>query len=127
MTDRSTRGLSLEKTEFTGNTSGWQALDYKVFVRKDTVTEKTSGGIIVPEDVKKQEAWNVQTGVIISMGSQAFTDGRRADGEFFEWGGKPKPGDRVMVKEFSGLTFTGSDGVGYMVFADKDIAGVSYE
>ena len=127
MTDRSSRGLSLEKTDFVGNTSGWQALDYKVFVIKDHVTEKTAGGIIVPEDIKKQEAWNVQTGVLVSMGSQAFTDGRRGDGEFFQWDIKPKPGDRVMTKEFAGLSFKGTDGADYMVFSDKDIAGVSYE
>jgi co-chaperonin GroES (HSP10) len=124
MKDRSARGLTLSDAEFDGNKSGWQALDYKVFVKKDKVEEKTEGGIIVPEDTKNQEEWNVQTGVIVSTGDLAFTDGRRADGELYQWSVKPKAGDRVITKEFAGLRFVGDDGDPYMVFNDKEIAGI---
>ena len=122
--DRSKRGLSLTEARFEGNTSGWQALDYKVIVKKDRVEEKTVGGIYVPTDAKNQEEWNVQTGVIVSCGALAFTDGRRANGELYEWPIKPKAGDRVITKEFAGLRFVGDDGEAYMVFNDKEIAGI---
>lgn len=124
MKDRSTRGLSLTEVKFEGNTSGWEAVDYKVFVRKDKVEEKTVGGILVPEDARRLEEWNVQYGTIVSHGDLAFTDGRRADGELYDWVPKPKVGDRVLMKEFTGQTFTGKDGETYMVFADKDIGGI---
>jgi co-chaperonin GroES (HSP10) len=124
MKDRSSRGMTLSDAEFDGNQSGWHALDYKVFVKKDEVQEKTEGGIIMPEDARKQEEWNVQTGIVVSCGDMAFTDGRRADGELYTWAVKPKPGDRVITKEFAGLRFIGDDGNPYMVFHDKEIAGI---
>lgn len=124
MKDRSKRGLTVTDAEFDGNKSGWQALDYKVFVKKDKVEEVTAGGIFVPTEAKDQEEWNVQTGVIVSVGALAFTDGRRADGELYKWDVKPKPGDRVITKEFAGLRFVGDDGDPYMVFNDKEIAGI---
>jgi chaperonin GroES len=124
MQDRSKRGLTLTEVEFKGNESGWQALDYKVIVKKDKVEEKTAGGIIVPEDAKNQEEWNVQTGIIVSMGELAFTDGRFSDGDTIKHLQRPKPGNRVITKEFAGLRFIGDDGEPYMVFNDKEIAGV---
>lgn len=124
MKDRSARGLSVTDAEFNGNQSGWEALDYKVFVKKDKVEEQTQGGIIMPKDVAAQEEWNVQTGVIVSVGELAFTDGRRPDGVLYQWERKPQPGDRVITKEFAGLRFVGDDDEAYMVFNDKEIAGL---
>jgi len=124
MKDRSKRGLTVSDAQFEGNQSGWVAVDYKVFVKKDRVEEVTEGGIIVPDDARNQEEWNVQTGVIVSCGELAFTDGRRGDGELHQWTVKPKVGDRVITKEFAGLRFVGDDGEAYMVFTDKDIAGI---
>ena len=124
MKDRSARGLTLSDAEFEGNTSGVEAVDYKVIVKKDKVEEKTSGGIYIPKDVSDQEEWNVQTGVIVSHGDLAFTDGRKKDHTLIPWSPKPKVGDRVITKEFAGLRFVGDDGDAYMVFADKDIAGI---
>jgi len=124
MKDRSARGLTLSDAEFDGNMSGVQAVDYKVIVKKDKVEERTEGGIIVPEEAKNQEEWNVQTGVVVSHGDLAFTDGRLSDHTLIDWNPKPKVGDRVITKEFAGLRFVGDDGDAYMVFADKDIAGI---
>jgi len=124
MKDRSKRGLTITDAEFDGNKSGWQALDYKVIIKKDKVEEVTSGGIYVPTEAKDQEEWNVQTGVIVSHGELAFTDGRRANGELISWAIKPKHGERVVTKEFAGLRFVGDDGEPYMIFNDKEIAGV---
>jgi co-chaperonin GroES (HSP10) len=124
MKDRSARGLTLSDAEFEGNESGMQAIDYKVVVKKDTVEEKTEGGIYVPKEVQSQEEWNVQTGVLVSMGDLAFTDGRKPNGELIHLHPRPKVGDRVITKEFAGLRFVGDDGDPYMVFNDKEVAGV---
>lgn len=124
MKDRSARGLTLSDATFEANTSGVEAVDYKVIVKKDKVEEKTSGGIFIPKDVSAQEEWNVQTGVIVSCGDLAFTDGRKSDHTLIPWNPQPKVGDRVITKEFAGLRFVGDDGDAYMVFTDKDIAGI---
>jgi co-chaperonin GroES (HSP10) len=116
--DRSARGLDIEKAQFTENTCGFEAVDYKVFVKKDTAKEKSSGGIIFANDLINQEAWTIMTGVIVSLGSFAFTEG----GE--DWPNRPTPGTRVMVKEYAGSKFVGKDGETYYVFTDKDISGV---
>ncbi len=124
MKDRSARGLSLSDAEYEGNTSGWQAVDYKVFVKKDKVEELTAGGIYTPQDLRDQEMWNVSTGVIISHGELAFTQGRKDTGELIYWQLKPKEGDKVMVKELTGMRFTGDDTDDYLVYTDKDIVGI---
>lgn len=124
MKDRSARGLTLTDARFEGNKSGYDAVDYKVFVKKDTVEEVTEGGIVMPTSVAKQEEWNVQTGVVVSMGDLAFTDGRLDDGTLIRIHPRPKVGDGVITKEYAGMRFIGDDGEAYMVFNDKDIGGI---
>ena len=125
--DRGKRGLTVTDAVFDGNKSGWQAVDYKVIVKKDVVEEKTSGGLFIPKEAREMEEWNVSTGVVISFGDLAFTQGRRDNGEMYHWNIRPKPGDRVMTKEFAGLKFVGDDDETYIMYADKDIAAVKVE
>lgn len=122
--DRGKRGIDVVPVKFERNTSGWEALDYKCFVVKDEIQELTGGGLIaVPQDVLEEEKWNINTGVLVSHGDLAFTQGRKPNGDFYHWDRRPKVGDRVMVKEFSGMKFIGDDGIEYYVFTDKDITG----
>ena len=123
--DRTARGLNIKEVNFEGNTCGFAAVDYKVFVRKDEVEEKTAGGIVIAADARDQEKWNVSTGIVVSHGDLAFTDGRKADGSLIHWAKKPQVGDRVMIKEYAGVTFQGADGNEYFVYNDKDIMGVA--
>ena len=124
MRDRSSNNLTLEQAEVVENTSGWQAVDYKLIVKKDAVREKTAGGIVVPEEAKMRERFNVPTGVVVSIGELAGTQGRRDDGELIYWRDRPTIGTRIMCKEFSGQFFTGDDDEEYIMITDKDIAGV---
>ena len=121
--DRSARGLTLVKAEVTENTSGWKAVDYKVIVKRDAV-QKHSGMIEVPEETRKLERWTVPTATLVDAGEKAFTDGRRADGEFYHWGRKPVLGTRVLIKEFEGTEFEGDDGETYVLLADNDIGAI---
>ena len=127
LADRSARGLSTTEVKFEGNTSGWSAVDYKCFVRKDKVEEKTVGGIVVPKSIQDQEEWSVDRGILVSHGHLAFTSGRRANGETYHWSPCPKVGDRVMVREHTGMRFKGDDGESYLIYTDKDIVGLANE
>lgn len=121
LTDRSARGLSTKQAEYNGNQSGWDALEYKVIVKKDSVEETTAGGIYVARDVAKAERWTVMEGVIVSQGNLAFTERRKPNGELLYWDPKPEPGDRVQFSQYSGVAFEGDDGEEYVVFQDKEI------
>lgn len=122
-TNRSARGLSLRDAEYSGNTSGYEAYEYKCFVLKDEVEEVTAGGIVLTNDLRDREKWTVSTGILVSCGDLAFTDGRDAHGEPIPWARKPQLGDRVMIKEYAGQTFKGKDGKEYFVYRDTDLMG----
>ena len=125
MQDRSKRGLSLKQAVYDGeNLSGWEAVDYKVIVKKDAVQDTTVGGIAIPEEAQSKERWEVQTGVIVSFGSLAFTQGRQANGEFYHWNPIPAPGNRVLMSEYAGTEFEGADGEKYILVKDKDIGAI---
>jgi co-chaperonin GroES (HSP10) len=116
--DRSARGLDIEKATYDGNTSGYDAVDYKVFIKKDKAKETSDGGIFFATGIVEQEAWTIMSGVICSMGQFAFTE------KGVEWPNRPAPGTRVMIAEYAGNKFPGKDGETYHVFTDKDIIGV---
>lgn len=124
LADRGKRGLDVTDAKFEGNTSGWDAVDYKILIKKDKVEETTDAGIVIPTDLVAQESWNIDTGVLVSHGDLAFTQGRKPNGEFYHWNRKPEVGDRVMVKSYTGQYFKGDDGEQYHIFTDKDIIGV---
>jgi len=131
-TDRSKSGYEVAKALWDGiNHSGFQAVDFKIFVRKDEVKETTTeAGIILSGESVQREKWNVDTGVIVSCGDQAFRTnlvvqkGAGRPPEPIYWEPRPKPGDRVQVREHTGMSFKGKDGKEYFVFTDKDIIGV---
>ena len=124
LADRGKRGLTVSDAEFQGNESGWNAVDYKLLVKKDRVEEQTKSGLFIPSEAREQEMWNISTGVLVSAGGLAFTQGRTEGGDLIYWEPRPKIGDRIMVKEFTGQFFKGADGDEYHVFTDKDIIGV---
>lgn len=113
MQSRTASGLQTKEVEFQGNTSGWDAYDYKVIVKRDAV-ENTYGesGIVIADDVIDREEWTVTKGVIVSIGSKAFSD----------WPERPNEGQRVMIQEYVGQRFIGEDGEKYLIVNDKEIA-----
>ena len=88
-------------------------VEFKVIVKQHQIEEKSSGGIILPEDIKKREQIAETKAVIMAVGGNAFSD--------FE-GIVPEVGDTVIVRKYAGYTVTGSDGVEYQVCNDKDIS-----
>lgn len=113
MKNRSASGLDTRAVSFISNTSGWEAYDWKVIVKRDEV-EKTYGevGLIMPDEVVDREEWTVSIGTLVSIGGKAFSD----------WPEAPKEGDRVLMQEHVGQRFIGQDGEKYLIVNDKEIA-----
>jgi len=123
MKDRTSKGLNVVEVDFQGNTSGWEAYDYKVIIKRDEVKETYGdSGIVIAEATRDTEEWTVTKGVIVSLGHQAFTDGRGKDGELVYWDNRPEVGQRVMIKEYAGQKFIGEDGEKYLIVNDKEVA-----
>lgn len=72
-------------------------------IRPDTVEEKTTGGIFLPDIVKDRQQSAIDRGVLVSTGEGFFQDYP---------GPIPKIGDRVIYGRYSGslITITDSDG-----------------
>lgn len=79
---------------------------HRIIVRRDPVEETTAGGIIVTtsESARKLEAANCQTGVIISIGPDAWKAFRMIDENGKEKNGRPwaTPGDYVLFAKYAG-------------------------
>ncbi len=113
MLNRTASGLQTKEVAFIGNTSGWEAYDYKVIIKRDSVDETYGdSGIVISADVRDREEWTVTKGVIVSIGSKAFSD----------WPVAPNEGQRVMIQEYVGQRFIGEDGEKYLIVNDKEIA-----
>jgi co-chaperonin GroES (HSP10) len=116
--DRSSRGFTVTESLAKENTSGWNPTRYTVLLRKDNVEEKTAGGIVITSDLRETEEWTVTTGVMVAMGSLAFTENGSP------WEDRPVVGQRVRIKEYTGQRFIGDDGEKYLQVNDTDIIGV---
>lgn len=83
------------------------------------VEEKSSGGIIIPDQTKDRDQFAQMEGVLIACAPLAFTYGEWANASDI-----PKPGNRVMFARYAGAVWKGKDGKDYRIVNDKDIAAV---
>ena len=108
------------------NPSGIRPCEYNVLVKPYVVEEKTSGGIILPEDVKAKDE-NAQTkGQVVAMSPMAFAN---PDWPEDMASSKPMVGETVMYARYAGASskITGKDGVEYILIKDQDITAVFEE
>ncbi len=98
------------------NETGMVPVEYKVLVKLDPVEEKTSGGIILPEDRKERDQMAATAGTLIAVGGNAFED----------WNGrKPGVGERILISKYAGQTPKAGDTESlYRFCQDKDIIAV---
>jgi chaperonin GroES len=98
------------------NQSGVQPVDVKVLVLPDPVSEKSVGGIYLPDAAKEKEEWRTVKGTLVAMGGDAF----------YDWKGEPIPqiGDRIYIAVNSGMVIPGVDGQKYRMLNDRDIVGI---
>lgn len=85
-----------------------------VLVLPDKVEEKTEGGIYLPPTVQEQEQAAATSGIVISIGPQAWKD--LDDGK--PWAAI---GDRVNYPRYAGVVMKGNDDVEYVLINDNDI------
>lgn len=109
--------------EYSGkNESGFEPLNDIVLVLPDQVSEKTAGGIDLPPDVVERMQAAAESGVIIAMGDGAF---RTSSYGSRPWKGyRPKPGDRVYMRRYSGILMGGEDKRIYRLVTDIEIGAV---
>lgn len=104
------------------NTSGIRALCDKVVVLPDQAPSMTEGNIIIPDSIKETMGLAATTGVLVSVGPQAFAyDSAR----MVHWvGERPKAGDRIYFMKYAGQEHTGRDGLLYRIMEYGCVAGL---
>lgn len=95
------------------NSSGLQPLGHAVLVKPYVVEERTSGGIILPSEVRTKDQLAEQKAVVVEVGK-------------FAWSNEPEPrakvGDRILFSKWAGYQAVGTaDGEVYRVVNDSDI------
>jgi len=104
------------------NGSGLAPLDKRVVVRPDEVPEKI-GLIHIPESVRDQKKFAMQTVTVVAVGelawSEAKFEARQRDVDF----SAPAPGERVRIGKYTGDSFDGPDGKRYILLNDEDVLG----
>jgi len=99
-----------------------QPLEFKVVILPDEMEAVSEGGLIIPEITRDRVSYAVETGKIVSMAGNAFSD----DSLFKE---KPEVGDRVFFSKYSGSLFEirkkdSRETIKYRLMNDKDICAI---
>lgn len=97
----------------------------RVLVQMRRVISETKSGIVLVQDTKDTEAWNIQVGRLVSCGNLAFR--RRDTADPWPEGVWAQPGDFVMVPRWGGerRSIPAKDGkeVVVVLFNDSDLLG----
>lgn len=88
-------------------------MEDRVLVKSLEAEEKTSGGIIIPDNAKEKP----QQGKIVAVGPGKFSD----EGRLIEM--TVKKGDRVLYGKYSG-TEVKIDGEDYIIMRENDILAI---
>ena len=95
------------------NPSGINPAGHRILVLPREIVEKTESGIILSTDGQRErEQMSNTTGVVVAMGDTCYNDMPIA------W---CSVGDKVAFAKYSGLLYTGKDGLKYRMFNDGDI------
>lgn len=99
--------------------SGIIPVGHRVLVLPNQTETKTESGIILGTGTQlDREALAQMYGVVVSMGEDCYDDQKSS------W---CKVGDRVSFGKYSGLIYTGIDGLKYRMINDLDIVGLVSE
>lgn len=121
------RLLSIRKAEFIPapffgkNESGCVPIGDRVLVKPD-IAASTSGNIQIPDEVVDRAQLSSSSGVIVSVGDDAFMWNSDRTRPFT--GSRPKVGDRVHFDKYAGKLILGDDSVEYRLLDDNSIGGV---
>jgi len=73
---------------------------YRILIAIPEITVKTEGGVIIPDKIRNAEETASLIGVVLKVGSEAYSDPSR-----FPNGAWCKEGDFVMFRSYSGTRF----------------------
>ena len=98
----------------------------RVVVQIRTPKKKTKGGIILTDEVRETDLYNMQVAKVIAVGSLAFRN--RNTGELWPEGSWCEVGDFVRVPRYGGDRWTvkingGEDEAVIVIFNDLDLIG----
>ena len=116
------------------NKSGIFPCGNHVLVKPDAIEEKTKGGIVIPEEARKQHKFSVAYGYVVALGPDCFTHSVEETDRWIDSGWRPaerkttkysepfaQPGDRISFAIHSGRNYVGEDGEEYVQMNDTDI------
>ena len=86
-----------------------QPTGWRILVEPIDIETKTSGGILLPEDLKKSKEWNRYVGRVIRMGPDCYTH------QDFKSGCWCQVGDWVLFNQYTGMGAHIRDKAGEMV------------
>lgn len=99
------------------NESGITPLEFFVVIKPDDVSNKTKGGIYIPDETLDRNKQAQMTGILVAIGPLAFH-------YEVENGLIPNLGDRVAFGRYSGATLKGKDSVEYRILKDGDLTAI---
>lgn len=105
------------------DTSGCVPIGDKILILPDLFLEQTAAGIHMTDEFTERMQLSAQTGIIVSIGDDAFTwssDRMRPFGGY-----KPKVGDHVYYERYAGAEVTGDDGRQYRLVEDRQVGAVT--
>lgn len=91
---------------------------YRILIALPEVQEKTAGGIIRPDDLRKKEETASILGLVVELGPDCYADPAR-----FPGGPYCKSGDWVIFRSYSGTRFK-IKGREYRLINDDTVEGV---
>lgn len=95
------------------NKSGIHPKGHRVLIYPEPVEEATESGIIINTGINIEKERLAQLkGTVVEIGSTAWHDQPEA------W---VKEGDKIIFGKYSGLIYTGDDGLEYRIINDLDI------
>ena len=117
--------IKKEQEEKDFNPSGIQPVEYRCLVKPFAIEETDeayksaiAAGIIVDRQSSDREQMAQCVALLVACGGNAFEDWKDP---------KPKPGDRINIAKYAGVSVIGCDGRGYRLCQDKDIAGILFQ
>ncbi len=101
------------------NESGVDPVEFRVLVKPDLISKRTSGGVLKTDKDFDMQVWAQVKGTLIAKGDRAFEDFSEAEREALV------PGAKVYYRKYEGIVIEGADGEEYrLLSSDKDIGGV---
>ena len=98
---------------------GIEPTEYRVLVALAEKEAVTTGGIIIPTELKDKEDWRANTARLVAVSPLAFGYEKWPEGSRI-----PQVGDAVFVGRFPGEQIDGADGRTYRLCSDREVAAV---